>query len=157
MAWHCPIAGSGRGYRAAREALRLSPRDPFAAIYRVAADCQYVGNNYYEPIRLCREALRERSDFVGAHRVLTAATAMAGRRDVAKAALQDLRVVQPNISLGWIEHRMPFERDEDRQHYLHGFKLAGLNRLYATGTALDTPHGKIRVSSKAKSVPRHSL
>ena len=115
------------GDRAAREALRLSPRDPFAAIYcGVAAYCQYVGKNYDEAIRLCREALRERSDFVGAHRVLTAAAAMAGRRDVAKAALQDLRVVQPNISLGWIERRMPFERDEDRQHYLHGFKLAGL-------------------------------
>ena len=89
------------GDRAAREALRLSPRDPFAAIYcGVAAYCQYVGKNYDEAIRLCREALRERSDFVGAHRVLTAARSMAGRRDVAKAALQDLRVVQPNISLG---------------------------------------------------------
>ena len=92
------------GDRAAREALRLRPRDPFAAIYcGVAAYCQYVGRNYDEAIRLSREALRQRSDFVGAHRVLTAAAAMAGERDVAKAALQDLRVAQPEISLGWIE------------------------------------------------------
>ena len=62
------------GDRAAREALKLSPRDPFAAIYcGVAAYCQYVGRNYAEAIRLSREALRQRSDFVGAHRVLAAA------------------------------------------------------------------------------------
>ena len=41
------------GDRAAREALRFSPRDPFAAIYcGVAAYCQYVGKNYDEAIRL---------------------------------------------------------------------------------------------------------
>jgi tetratricopeptide (TPR) repeat protein len=115
------------GDAAARQALRFSPRDPFAAIYcGVAAYCQYVGKNYDEAIRLCREALRQRSDFVGAHRVLTAAAAMAGRNDVAKIALQDLRAAQPNISLGWIERRMPFERDADRKHYLRGFQLAGL-------------------------------
>jgi tetratricopeptide (TPR) repeat protein len=115
------------GDRAAREALRFSPRDPFAAIYYgVAAYCQYAGRNYEESIQLAREALRQRSDFVGAHRVLTAAAAMAGRTDVADAALHDLRVVQPNVSLSWIEKRMPFERDEDRARYLGAFRRAGL-------------------------------
>jgi tetratricopeptide (TPR) repeat protein len=115
------------GDGAAREALRLSPRDPFAAIYcGVAGYCQYVGRNYDEAIRLSREALRQRSDFVGAHRVLTAAAAMAGERDVAKAALQDLRIAQPDISLSWIERTMPFEREADCKHYLRGFQLAGL-------------------------------
>src|SRR4051794_21694608 len=115
------------GDRAAREALRFSPRDPFAAIYcGVAAYCQYVGRNYEEAISLSREALRQRSDFVGAHRVLTAAAAMAGHSDVAKAALQSLRLAQPNISLAWLESQMPFERDSDRKHYLKGFRLAGL-------------------------------
>ena len=69
------------GDAAAREALRLSPRDPFAAIYcGVAAYCQYVGRNYDEAIRFSREALRQRSDFVGAHRVLTASLGMSGQR-----------------------------------------------------------------------------
>ena len=51
---------------------------------------------------------------------------MAGQGAVAKAALQELRAAQPNIKLGWIESRMPFERDADREHYLRGFRLAGL-------------------------------
>jgi hypothetical protein len=51
---------------------------------------------------------------------------MAGRSDAAAAALQELRRVQPNISLSWISKEMPFKRDEDRKHYLEGFRRAGL-------------------------------
>jgi tetratricopeptide (TPR) repeat protein len=116
------------GDDAAREALWFSPRDPFAAIYcGVAAYCQYVGGNYEEAMRMSREALRQRSDFVGAHRVLTAAAALAGQADVAKSALADLRLAQPGISLDWIDEQMPWENDIDRQHYLKGFRAAGLS------------------------------
>ena len=115
------------GDRAARHALRLSPRDPFAAIYcGVAAYSQFVGANYDEAIRLSREALRQRHDFVGAHRVLTAAAGKAGLDDVATEALRELRRAQPNISLAWIASDMPFKRDADREHYLDGFRRAGL-------------------------------
>ncbi|MEH2550798.1 TolB-like protein/Tfp pilus assembly protein PilF [Bradyrhizobium sp. AZCC 2262] len=115
------------GDRAAREALKFSPRDPFAAIYcGVAAYCQYVGKNYAEAIRLSREALRHRTDFVGAHRVLTAALGMAGATDSAKAALEGLRRTQPNISLAWLASGLPFEHEADKAHYLEGFRRAGL-------------------------------
>jgi TolB-like protein/cytochrome c-type biogenesis protein CcmH/NrfG len=115
------------GDLAARHALRLSPRDPFAAVYcGVAAYSQFVGGNYEEAIRMSREALRQRGDFVGAHRVLTAAAAMAGMNHVAEAALQELRRVQPNISLSWLANEMPFKRDVDRECYLEGFRRAGL-------------------------------
>ena len=93
---------------AARRALRLSPRDPYSAVYLgIAAYAQFLGRNYDEAIRLSREAIRQRSDFVGAHRVLTAAAGMAGQTDVAKAALKDLQRAQPNISLAWISDHMP--------------------------------------------------
>jgi tetratricopeptide (TPR) repeat protein len=115
------------GDRAARESLRLSPRDPFAAIYcGVAAYCQYLGRNYDEAIRLARESMRQRNDFPGAHRVLTAAAGMSGQREVAKAALQELRRAQPTISLSWLEGQMPFEHEADRKHYIEGFRRAGL-------------------------------
>jgi TolB-like protein len=115
------------GDRAAREALRLSPRDPFAAIYDgVAAYCQFLGRNYAEAIRLAREGLRQRSDFVGAHRVLTAAAAMAGETELAKSALAETRRAQPNISLAWLASEMPFKLDADREHYLEAFRRAGL-------------------------------
>jgi TolB-like protein/Tfp pilus assembly protein PilF len=112
---------------AAQRALRLSPRDPFSAIYcGIAAYAQFVGRNYDEAMRLSREAIRQRSDFVGAHRVLTAASGMAGQTEVSSVALQELRRAQPNISLTWIATEMPMGRDVDREHYLEGFRRAGL-------------------------------
>ena len=115
------------GDLAARRALRLSPRDPFSAIFcGAAALAQFVGRNYDEAMRLSREALRQRRDYVGAHRVLTAAAAMAGQHDVAKAALQELRRAQPNISRAWLADRLPVKNAADLEHYLEGFRRAGL-------------------------------
>ena len=112
---------------AARRALRLSPRDPFSAIYYgIAAYAQFLGRNYEEAMRLAREGIRQRSDFVGAHRVLTAAAGMNEENDVAKIALQELRRAQPNISLSWIASQMPIKLEADREHYLEGLRRAGL-------------------------------
>ncbi|HTZ71700.1 MAG TPA: winged helix-turn-helix domain-containing tetratricopeptide repeat protein [Acetobacteraceae bacterium] len=112
---------------AAARALRLSPRDPYSAIYSgIAAYAQFVGRNYSEAMRLARDGIRQRSDFVGAHRVLTAAAAMAGEHDVASAALRELRRAQPNIALSWIAEQMPIKHDADRDHYLAAFRRAGL-------------------------------
>ena len=116
------------GDLAVRRALRLSPRDPFSAIYcGIASYAQFVGRNYAEAIRLAREGIRQRSDFVGAHRVLAAAAGMAGERDLARDALQELRRAQPGISLAWITDQMPIKLDAEREHYLDGFRRAGLD------------------------------
>ena len=116
------------GNLAARRALRLSPRDPLSALYcGIAAYAQFLGCNYDEAMRLAREGIRQRGDFVGAHRVLTAAAGMTGQEDIATAALQALRRAQPNISLAWIAKYMPIKLDADREHYLEGFRRAGLD------------------------------
>ena len=111
-----------------QRALRLSPRDPFAGVYfGIAAYTQFVGRNYAEAMRLAREGIRQRGDFVGAHRVLTAAAGMAGQRDAAAAALRELRRAQPNISLAWIETHIPIKEAAEMAHYLDGFRRAGLS------------------------------
>jgi tetratricopeptide (TPR) repeat protein len=115
------------GDLAARRALRLNPRGPFSAVFcGVSAYSQYVGRNYDEALRLAREAVRQRNDFVGGHRVLAAAAGMLGEKEIAKAALLELRRVQPNVSLDWISTEMPFKLDADRSHYLEGFRRAGM-------------------------------
>ena len=112
---------------AATRALRLSPRDPLSALYYgVAAYAQFVGRNYHEAMSLAREAIRQREDFVGAHRVLTAAAGMAGLNDIATVELEELLRVQPNISLCWLADNMPIKLEVDRAHYLEGFHRAGL-------------------------------
>ncbi len=112
---------------AARRALRLSPRDPYSAVYTgIVAYARFLARDYEGAMRLSRESLRQRGDFVGAHRVLTAAAGMAGQDDVASAALQECRRAQPNISRAWIAEHMPIRQDDDRAHYLEGFRRAGL-------------------------------
>ena len=78
-------------------------------------------------MRLSREAIRQRGDFVGALRVLTAAAGMAGQAEVARLALQELRRAQPNVSLAWIANQMPWRYTADCDHYLEGLRGAGLD------------------------------
>jgi TolB-like protein/cytochrome c-type biogenesis protein CcmH/NrfG len=121
---------------AVERALRLSPRDPLSAIHFGSASyAQYAGRNYEAAMRLAREAILQRMDYVGAHRVLTAAAAMAGEDRIARAALRDLRRLQPNISLAWIAEQIslawiaeqiPIKHASEREHYLEGFRRAGL-------------------------------
>jgi adenylate cyclase len=114
--------------QAASRAVRLSPRDPFLAIYHgIAAYAQFLGRNYNEAMLLARQAVRERADFVGAHRVMTSAAGMAGQTEVAAASLRELRRAQPNISLAWIAKEMPIKLEAERAHYLEGFRRAGLD------------------------------
>lgn len=115
------------GDAAARRALQLSPRDPLAAIYcGVAGYAQFIGRNYEDAMQMARESMRQRADFVGAHRVLTAAAGMSGDPTLAAAALEGLRRTQPGISLAWITQELPMLREEDRAHYLEGFRRAGM-------------------------------
>jgi TolB-like protein/DNA-binding SARP family transcriptional activator/tetratricopeptide (TPR) repeat protein len=115
------------GADAAYRARRLSPRDPFSAICSgVAAYAEFVGRNYEEAMRLAREGIRQRIDFVSGYRILTAAAAMAGHMDVARAALEELRRAQPNISLAWYANHAP-GGEAEREHYLEALRRAGLD------------------------------
>ena len=58
--------------------------------------------------------------------MLTAAAGMAGETELAANALQDLRRAQPNISLDWLLTQMPIKEPAEMQHYVEGFRRAGL-------------------------------
>ncbi len=61
----------------------------------IAAYAHFIGRNYDEAMRRAREGIRQRGDFVGGHRVLTAAAGMAGQGDVARAALHSFAAHNP--------------------------------------------------------------
>jgi tetratricopeptide (TPR) repeat protein len=114
--------------KAVEIALRLSPGDPFAAHYHgVAAYAQFAGRNYHEAMRFARKAIQLRADFVGGHRIMTAAAAMAGEAETATAAIHELRRAHPDVSLAWIANRILIEHEIDREHYLEAFRRAGLD------------------------------
>jgi hypothetical protein len=103
------------------------PSGAWRAAHGIAAYAQFVGRNYEEAMRLAREGIRQRGDFVGAHRVLAAAAGMAGQVEIATAALRELRRAQPNISLAWIAREMPIKDGSEREHYPNAFRSAGLD------------------------------
>ncbi|UPK36372.1 winged helix-turn-helix domain-containing tetratricopeptide repeat protein [Bradyrhizobium sp. 186] len=114
-------------FEAAQKAIRLSPRDPSLAIYHgIAGYARFTERNYDEAIALAREAIRHRGDLTGAYRVLAVSAGMTGDRALAELALQELRRTQPGISLHWIATQLPWASDADREHYLEGFRRAGL-------------------------------
>jgi TolB-like protein/predicted Zn-dependent protease len=116
------------GAEAARRALRLSPNDPFSAVYStIGAYAEFTGRNYAEAIRLGLEGKRQRPDFAGAYRVLTAAAVLAGDKRLATATLEEWRRVQPDISLAWMARHVLIKDDAEREHYLEALRRAGLD------------------------------
>ena len=117
----------GRSRRCSPSCAASKPRDPFSAIYYgIEAYAQFIGGNDGEAMSFSSRlsaAQRFRRRPPGS----TAAAGMAGQYDVAKVALQELRRVQPNVSLAWIASQIPIKRDADREHYLEGFRRAGLD------------------------------
>lgn len=114
-------------FEAAQRAIRLSPRDPSLAIYHgIAAYARFTERRYDEAIALAREAIRHRGDLTGAYRVLAVSAGMTGDGPLAEMALGELRRTQPGISLHWITTQLPWANDGDREHYLEGFRRAGL-------------------------------
>jgi hypothetical protein len=77
-------------------------------------------------MRLAGTSIRLRTDHVAGYRMLTASAAMAGRAEIATAALQELLRRQPDFSLAWIAKNLPYKYEADREHYLEAFRRAGL-------------------------------
>ena len=121
--------GRGRESAAAADrAIRLSPRDSFSAIYyAVAGYAAFVQRDYGAAIRLCREGIRQRNDFVAGYRVITAAAGMAGDTELAKSMLKELRRVHPNVSMAWVRSWLPVRDPGEREHFLEGLRRAGLD------------------------------
>ncbi|MCK1740996.1 winged helix-turn-helix domain-containing protein [Bradyrhizobium sp. 139] len=114
-------------FDAAQKAIRLSPRDPSLAIYHgIAGYARFTERQYDEAIALAREAIRHRGDLTGAYRVLAVSAGMTGDGALAEVALGELRRTQPGISLHWIATQLPWVNGADREHYLEGFRRAGL-------------------------------
>jgi TolB-like protein len=109
------------------EAIRLSPLDPEMALFLGAiAIAHYAGGRYAEAIERSLEAQRLRPGFQGSRRMLCASLAQAGRIDDARSLLAAIRREQPLLSLAWIRANVPYQTPELMEHYLEGFRRAGL-------------------------------
>lgn len=106
---------------------RLSPRDfAQAANFATAGMCQFVAGRYAEGLRLEQKAVELRPYFVAAWRTLAACAGMNGDREIAAKAVSQARLLQPSLSVEWVENYHPIVRPEDRKRYIDGLKVGGL-------------------------------
>jgi adenylate cyclase len=108
------------------QAIRMSPHDPQNAVFNVAiASAHYLAGRYTEGIPYARKAIQQRPGLSGAHRIYIASLAQAGQIDEARVALKQLKELQPNISIAWIEKYVPYTASPMAK-FLEGMRKAGL-------------------------------
>jgi adenylate cyclase len=116
------------GLQALEEAHRLSPRDPFLAIY--APTVRYMAlfalARYEETIAVCRATTASHPNHAGAWRLMTVSLGLLGRVDEAKDALAHTLTLQPDLSSTHVEINTVYANPEDRSRFLEGLRKAGL-------------------------------
>ena len=109
-----------------QRAIRMSPRDPFNVLFLAGlAAAYYIAGSYNEAIDCARQAIQLRPEHLGARRKLCASLAQAGLVEEASIELDQLRKMQPELSLAWVEKSIPYT-PVPMAHFLEGLSKAGL-------------------------------
>ena len=123
------LAFDGRSDKAIihlEEALRMSPQDPQAFLFNVSlAIAHYLADRYAEAVAFSLKAVQQRAGFTGGQRIYAASLAQAGRVNEARAALDQLKKLQPDISIAWVEENLPYNA-EAMAKLVAGLRKAGL-------------------------------
>src|SRR4051812_23693351 len=132
-----------RGLDVLEQAHRLSPRDPFPALYApiVRYMALFALGRYQETISVCRATIARHPKQAGAWRLLTVSLALSGKIEEAKAALAQTLLLQPDLSLAHVQNNNIYADLADRERFRQGLLQAGLNREAGGGcqTAVTSP------------------
>jgi TolB-like protein len=116
------------GLQALEDAHRLSPRDPFLAIY--APTVRYMAlfalERYEEAIAVCRATTAIHPNHAGAWRLMTVSLGLLGKIDEARNALAHTQMLQPDLSSAHVESNTVYANPADRSRFIEGLRKAGL-------------------------------
>jgi TolB-like protein len=117
------------GLVALEEAQRLSPRDPFLAIYApvVRYMALFALRRYEEAVAVCRSTIALHPNHAGAWRLMTVSLGLLGRIDEAKQALAHTLTLQPDLSSAHVANNTVYANPADRARFLEGLRKAGLS------------------------------
>ncbi|NCF35484.1 MAG: tetratricopeptide repeat protein [Gammaproteobacteria bacterium] len=109
------------------EAIRLSPNDTVMwAFLASKAIALVMVERYEEGIAFSREAQRHSDFHLFSYLAEVSGLGMLERAEEAANALERLRKVEPEISLGFIERSLPMPASEAKDRFLQGLELAGM-------------------------------
>ncbi|MGA7388200.1 MAG: hypothetical protein WBW99_09780, partial [Pseudolabrys sp.] len=116
------------GLEALEQAQRLSPRDPFLAIYApvVRYMALFALQQYEETMALCRSITARNPNHAGAWRLMTVSMGLLGRIDEAGEALARTLALQPDLSSAHVANDTVYANPSDRARFLLGLQKAGL-------------------------------
>jgi TolB-like protein/DNA-binding winged helix-turn-helix (wHTH) protein len=116
------------GLKAVERARRLSPRDPFLAIY--APTVRYMAlfalGRYEEAVTVCRATAALHPNHAGAWRLMTVSLGLLGRIDEAREALAHTLTLQPDLTSAHVTNNTVFADPSVRSQFLLGLRRAGL-------------------------------
>jgi adenylate cyclase len=108
------------------QATRMSPHDPQTFLFNTnLAIAHYVAGRYGEAVAFGRKAVQQRPGFTPGVRIYSASLAQTGQIKEASAALDQLRKLQPEISIAWIEENIPY-KPPAMAKLVAGLRKAGL-------------------------------
>ena len=109
-----------------QQAFRMSPHDPLIAFfYAGMCAAHYFARRFDEAIEWGRNSIQQRPGFIPGHRILCASLAQAGRMEELHAAMAQVRELQPDITIAWLEEHVPYT-PRATAHYLDGMRKAGV-------------------------------
>ena len=117
-----------RGLQSLEQAQRLSPRDPFLAMYApiVRYMALFALGQYEETIAVCRSAAALHPNHAGAWRLMTVSLGLLGRIDEARESLAHTLTLQPDLSSAHVANDTVYANPSDRARFLLGLQKAGL-------------------------------
>lgn len=121
----------GRGPEAAaaaERALRLSPLDPMRYYFESLAAAGFLADGQYtRAAALCRHSLKLNRGHTPTHRVLAISEMLAGHAEAARAAVDELRVLEPQLTVSHYLDRYPGGRSAAHARvYAEALQEAGL-------------------------------
>ena len=105
----------------------LAPLDPYSSFFESLYTIAYAFKGDYErAVIVGRRCTKAMPDFVAGYKPLIASLGHLGRRDEARPYVEKLLSLEPNFTVEHFGRRYPFKREEDRQRYMEGLRLAGI-------------------------------
>lgn len=124
---YCFLGRPDEALERLRNAWQLSPFDPMSFFFcTVAGIAEFVAGRYDQAVGWLRKAQRMNARFVPCHRTLTAALALSGDVEGAKAAAGNLLSIEPRFRVSVFTSWYPLRRSEDRERFAAGLCLGGL-------------------------------
>jgi Flp pilus assembly protein TadD len=118
----------GCGLESVEHALRISPLDPFLAVYEpvVRYMALFALERYEETTAVCRSMAARHPNHAGSRRLMTVSLGLLGKSEEARESLMQTLTLQPDLSSDHVANNTVYASASDRSRFLLGLQKAGL-------------------------------